>query len=158
MRRGCRMAGKVATVTRGRGCRMRRRCGMAGRVVPVTRGRGCNVSPGSQDGSRLFKIPRDRSRWLPICSTRPQDRPKTGPSGHGASPGSSQEPKILQTPSEVIGDYLPAFSLPMAFRGLKMAPRWPKRASREAQKSPKTAPRAPKSAPRAPQEGPKKRF
>ena len=45
-----------------------------------------------------------------------------------------------------------AFSLPIAFRGLKMAPREGQRARRGAQYGPKTVPRVPQSAPRAPQQ------
>eukprot|EP00959_Pyramimonas_sp_CCMP1952_P178476 3730600-Pyramimonas_sp.AAC.1 len=50
----------------------------------------------------------------------------------------------------------PAFSQPMAFRGLRMAPGWPARAPRGAQEAYKTAQKRAKSAPSSPQERPKR--
>ena len=98
-------------------------------------------------------MPQDGFQDVPRCSKRPQDRPKTAPSGHGASQGGPQDAKILEQIKKNNVLCLPASSLPMAFRGLKMASRWPKRASRGAQESPKTAPRGPERA----QDGPERR-
>ena len=53
-----------------------------------------------------------------------------------------KKPKSFKNLRKINDFCLLAFSLPMAFRGLKMASRWPKRAPRGAQESPKTAPRA----------------
>ena len=79
MRRGCRMAGKVATVTKGMGGgRMRRRCRMAGRVAPVTRGRGCRMwkSGGCRmGGARGERCHADASiRFLPYSLLRKEPR------------------------------------------------------------------------------------
>ena len=60
--------------------------------------RGVGASKMAQDGSkrasesprwprRWLKIAQDRSRWLPRCSKRPQDCPKTAPRGLRASEG-----------------------------------------------------------------------
>ena len=65
----------------------------------------------AQDGSkRASENPRlppiwpeilqDRSRWLPMCSKRPQEHSKTDPRGAGASQGGPQEANIFQKPTE----------------------------------------------------------
>ena len=92
----------------------------------------------------------------PHAYKRLQDRPKTAPSGHGASQGRPQEAKIAPQPTEN-QCFLPSrlFASDGLLRpqdGPKMAQESPKRSPREAQDGPKSAQERPKSGPRGAQE------
>eukprot|EP00959_Pyramimonas_sp_CCMP1952_P235422 4919560-Pyramimonas_sp.AAC.1 len=87
-------------------------------------------------------MPQDGSRRPPICSKRPQDRPKTTPSGHGAPRGGLPRG---HNPSNTEGK-------PMMFAFSPFRFRWPSDGSKRAQKSPNMGPREPQDDPKSAQE------
>ena len=120
------------------------------------------LQEGLREPKMASKIAQDSPTWLKIAHNMPPRGSKTASrrlqEAKEPPKEAPERPKSFKNLKKINDLCLLAFSLPMAFRGLKMAPRWPKRAPRGAQESPKTAPRAPKSAPRAPQEGSRRRF
>ena len=101
----------------------------------------------AQDDSSLrwLKIAQAGSRWLPRCSKRAQDRPKTAPSGNGAPKGGPQKAKT-QRKSMMVAFPPFRFRLPFqASRLLQEGPRGP-------QERPVRAPIRLQERPRAPQD------
>eukprot|EP00959_Pyramimonas_sp_CCMP1952_P151306 3166036-Pyramimonas_sp.AAC.1 len=79
----------------------------------------------AQDSLRCLKM---SPKMFHKAPRPPQDGSKKPP----RPPRSLPKANILPKPKEINVCCIVAFSLPIAFRGLKMAPRWPKRAPREA--------------------------
>ena len=92
------------------------------------------------------KMVQDSARCLKMASKMLQETPRPlqdGPWPRSLPKEAPKRPKSFKHLKKINDFCLPAFSLPMAFRSLKMASRWPKRAPRGAQESPKMARRCP---------------